>query len=96
MSDEHQLQRRTKTCDASQSCEMTDRAADKAVRKVFAIVGVDIDKPESVAEFQEDLRFGKKLRRVADHSLLALVALVVAGFGAALWAGVLSLVHKGH
>lgn len=51
-----------------------EQAADHAVRKVFAILGVDIDKPESVEEFREDLRFGKKLRRVADHSLLALSA----------------------
>ena len=31
-------------------------AADRAVKKVFAILGVDVDKPESVEEFREDLR----------------------------------------
>lgn len=65
-----------------------DEAADKAVRKVFAILGVDIDKPESVEEFREDLRFGRKMRKVADHGTLALVGLLVLGLGAALWAGI--------
>ena len=66
-----------------------------AVRKVFAILGVDVDKPESVAEFQEDLRFGKKLRRIADHSLFALFGLVAVGVGAALWAGVVGKIKGG-
>ena len=45
--------------------------ADRAVRKTFAILGVDIDKPESVEEFRQDLRFGKRLRKIADHGTLA-------------------------
>ena len=67
-------------------------AADRAVKKVFAILGVDVDKPESVEEFREDLRFGKRMRRAADHGLLALVGLVVIGLGAAVWAGIVSKV----
>lgn len=67
-------------------------AADRAVKKVFAILGVDVDKPESVEEFREDLRFGKRMRRAADHGLLALVGLVVISLGAAVWAGIVSKV----
>ena len=67
-------------------------AADRAVKKVFAILGVDVDKPESVEEFREDLRFGKRMRKAADHGLLALVGLVVIGLGAAVWAGIVSKV----
>ena len=67
-------------------------AADRAVKKVFAILGVDVDKPESVEEFREDLRFGKRMRRAADHGLLALVGLMVIGLGAAVWAGIVSKV----
>lgn len=37
------------------SCPQSIQAADHAVKKVFAILGVDIDKPESVEEFREDL-----------------------------------------
>ena len=67
-------------------------AADRAVKNVFAILGVDVDKPESVEEFREDLRFGKRMRRAADHGFLALVGLVVIGLGAAVWAGIVSKV----
>lgn len=77
-----------------ESCDnpTCQEAADRAVKKVFAILGVDVDKPESVEEFREDLRFGKRMRRAADHGLLALVGLVVIGLGAAVWAGIVSKV----
>lgn len=78
---------------ASPTCQ---EAADRAVKKVFAILGVDVDKPESVEEFREDLRFGKRMRRAADHGLLALVGLVVIGLGAAVWAGIVSKINGGH
>jgi hypothetical protein len=63
-------------------------AADRAVKKVFAILGVDIDRPESVEEFRQDLRFGKKLRKIADHSTLAFFAVVAVGFASLLWLGI--------
>ena len=63
-------------------------AADRAVKKVFAILGVDIDKPESVEEFREDLRFGKKLRRIADHSTLAFFAVIAVGAASLIWIGI--------
>lgn len=65
-------------------------AADRAVKKVFAILGVDVDKPESVEEFRSDLRFGKKLRRAADHGILVMMGVIVAAVMAAVWAGVSS------
>lgn len=71
-------------------------AADLAVKNVFAILGVDIDKPESVEEFREDLRFGKRLRRASDHGFLAFVGLLVVGLGAIVWAGILSKFNGGH
>ena len=66
------------------------------MKKVFAILGVDIDKPESVEEFRQDLRFGKKMRKAADHGFLAMIGLIVVGLGAALWAGIVSKVTGGH
>jgi len=69
-------------------CPQAEQAADHAVRKVFAILGVDIDRPESVEEFREDLRFGKKLRKAADHGILALMGVLVAALMAAVWAGI--------
>ena len=70
-------------------------AADRAVKKVFAILGVDIDKPESVEEFREDLRFGKRMRKAADHGFLALVGLFVVGLGAIIWAGIMAKLGGG-
>ena len=70
-------------------------AADRAVKKVFAILGVDIDKPESVEEFREDLRFGKRMRKAADHGFLALVGLFVVGLGAIIWAGIIAKLGGG-
>lgn len=70
-------------------------AADSAVRKVFAILGVDIDQPESVERFREDLRFGGKMRRAADHGMLALVGLIVVALGAVVWAGILAKIKSG-
>jgi hypothetical protein len=72
------------TCNNPQCQE----AADRAVKKVFAILGVDIDKPESVEEFREDLRFGKKLRKAADHGFMAFVGVVAVAIASAIWFGI--------
>lgn len=69
---------------------LSEESADKAVKKVFAILGVDINKPESVEEFREDLRFGKKLRKLADHGVFVLVALLFTGIAWAAFDGVIS------
>lgn len=79
---------REKQCSTSDSCPQAEESADAAVRKVFAILGVDIDKPESVERFREDLRFGGKLRKAADHGFLAFVGIVTVAMAAALWAGI--------
>lgn len=77
-------------CNDNPTCQ---DAADRAVKKVFAILGVDIDKPESVEEFREDLRFGRRMRKAADHGLLAIVGLIIIGLGAAVWAGIISKIN---
>ena len=70
----------------STRCQET---ADLAVKKVFAILGVDIDHPESVENFREDLRFGSKLRRAADNSIIVLAGMVVAMIGSLVWYGIM-------
>jgi len=90
--------RREHSCDAAapgvQQCYyseyISENAAELAVKKVFAILGVDIDRIESVEEFRDDLRFGRKMRKVADHGLLAFFGVVAAAFAAAVWAGIVS------
>lgn len=64
--------------------------ADRAVKKTFAILGVDIDKPESVEEFRQDLRFGKRLRKIADHGTLAFFGAVAVAIVGAIWIGISS------
>jgi hypothetical protein len=69
--------------------------ADRAVKKTFAILGVNIDNPESVEEFRQDLRFGKRLRKIADHGTLAFFAAVAVAIVAALWIGITQSINKG-
>jgi hypothetical protein len=83
-------------CTTPTDCPHAKDAAELAVKKVFAILGVDIDKPESVEEFREDLRFGKKMRKAADHGFLALMGVIAAAAAAAVWAGIVSNITKGH
>lgn len=86
---------KTIECKASTECPHAAEAAEIAVKRVFAILGVDIDNPGDVEEFREDLRFGKKLRRGADHGFLAFMAIVATAIAAALWAGITTKV-SGH
>ncbi len=65
-----------------------EAAVDSAIKKTFAILGVDIDKPESVEAFREDLRFGRKLRKMSDHGSMAMVTVVIGGLLLALWYGI--------
>ena len=102
MSDSH---RRIHSCDIEDCSEpqeafcsigerVSEESADKAVKKVFAILGVDINKPESVEEFREDLRFGKKLRKLADHGVFVLVALLFTGLAWASFEGIITRIKK--
>jgi hypothetical protein len=89
--------RRENTCDSPHStgCEFANAAADRAVRKTFAILGVDVDSPESVETFREDLRFGKRLRRFADRSSWAFAGAVALALAGALWVGIVTKIKGG-
>ena len=56
------------------TCKYSERAADEAVRKVFAIMGVNVDDPESVESFRDSLRFGKAMHKAASKGALAFVS----------------------
>lgn len=68
-----------------------EHAVTLAVKKTFAILGVDIDRPESVEMFREDLRFSRKLRRLADHALIGMVGVIALAVVTALWTGMVQL-----
>lgn len=53
-------------------CMNADEIAEKAVKKVFAILGVDIDKPDAIEEFRLGLRFSQRLRRASDRGSMAI------------------------
>ena len=76
-------------------CPQVEEAVDEAVRKTFALFGVDVDDVESVNSFRDDLRFGRKLRRAADHGFFAVVGIVATGAVIALWTGILTIAGKG-
>jgi hypothetical protein len=69
------------------SAEVT-AAADLAVKKVFYILGVDVEKPESIESFREDLRFGRRLRKLANSGAAGIVGLLALGLVTALYAGI--------
>lgn len=77
-------------------CPHVKEAADEAVKKVFSILGVDVDVPKEVEQFRENLRFGANMRRAADKGMLAIIGAIAVGAIVTLWAGVVSSVMKGH
>ena len=81
---------------APEHCPHVKEAADEAVKKVFAIMGVDVDVPKEVEQFREDLRFSASMRRAADKGMLAIIGAIAVGGLAALWAGIVSSMTKGH
>lgn len=82
-------------CAKEERCELAEEAADVAVKKVFAILGVDVTNPASVEEFREDLRFGKRMRKALDHGMLAIAAVIGAAVCAAVWTGVVENLRRG-
>ena len=61
--------------------EAIDRAVERSTAKVFAILGVDINDPESVEHFREDLRFSGKVRRLSEKGLAALIVAALTAIG---------------
>jgi len=73
--------------------EIIEEAVNTAIKRTFAILGVDVDKPESVEEFREDLRFGKRLRKMSDHGWMVMVGILVGGVLIAIWSGIKAAVR---
>lgn len=78
----------------AEHCPHVAQAADDAVRKVFAILGVDIGVPKDVEQFRENLRFGASMRRAADKGvavmMAAIVGTIVVASLTALWVGIVT------
>lgn len=78
-------------CRSGEDCPHAEESAKKAVKMVFAILGVDVDSPKEVEEFRENLRFGATLRRAADKGWMAIAGAVAIGMTSAVWVGVVAL-----
>lgn len=78
------------TCDTPGDghCKHADKAAQEAVRKTFAILGVNIDEPREVKAFQQSLNFGDTLRKIADKSMVAFAVVLVASLAGAFLYGI--------
>lgn len=71
-----------------QQRQLIDESADKAVKKTFAILGVDIDDPGDVEDFRKDLRFSNQMRSFMDKGQIAFVSGIALAIAAALWAAI--------
>lgn len=45
-----------------QAEDIAEVAAQKAIKNTFALLGIDLDKFESVQEFRQDIQFARSLR----------------------------------
>ena len=76
MSDE----RRVNSCDIPAGCKYAEsiaqQASDMATRKTMAILGVDLDDPASVEAFRQDLRFGGRMRKIAEKGMMTFIGVV--------------------
>jgi hypothetical protein len=78
--------KRTETCVFATNS--ADQAAKKAVKDVFYLLGVDVTDPVQVKEFQEDLRFGGKVRKAAEKGFVPFIILVLGMIGTAFIVGI--------
>ncbi len=76
------------------SCPQSEAAAEQAVRKVFAVLGVDFDDPESLENFRRDLRVAGTIRKAVDRGVMVAAAAIAAGICAAVWASITSHITK--
>lgn len=48
-------------------------AAKEAVKQVFNMLGVNVDDPEKLEEFRQNLRFGAFMRKVSNRGILYVI-----------------------
>ena len=62
-----------------------------AVREVFATLGVNVEDPEAIEDFRQNLRFGASLRRASERGFAAMLltgaTAVAAGVCSLIWMG---------
>lgn len=87
-------ERRTLSRDAHEEA-LINAAAQKAVRDVFFVLGVDVNDPESVREFQSDMQFARQMRKILGHGVFAAIGALAVAAGAFVWSAILRAIGGG-
>ena len=74
---------------------IAEAAARKAVRDAFLVLGIDVNVKDDVDEFRADLRFGRQIRKLVGHGMLAAVSVAAAAIAVSAWTGIVSAI-RGH
>ena len=74
---------------------IAEAAARKAVRDAFLILCIDVNVKDDVDEFRADLRFGRQIRKLVGHGMLAAVSVAAAAIAVSAWTGIPSAI-RGH
>lgn len=75
--------------------ELINAVVHKALRDTFMLIGVDINDPATVDEFRADLRFGRQIRKLVGHGMLAAVSVAAAAIAVSAWTGIVAAI-RGH
>ncbi len=70
---------------------MADAIAKQVARTIFALIGVDVDKPESLEEFRANVRFSAVVHRAAQAGVLAVITAVTGLVVSGLWFGAMKV-----
>lgn len=74
--------------DPNKRCDLADAAAESAVTKVFAILGVDIDDPKQVKAFQQAIWSAQSFDDAKKYGILVVIGLAVTALWGAFASGV--------
>lgn len=65
--------------------QLATQSASLAVKKTFAILGVDIEEPREIEDFRRDLRFSGDMRRYAGRGVSAFIGAICVAIAALIW-----------
>lgn len=73
-------------CTRLEDCPHASLVAEKAVRKTFAILGYDLDKPSELEELRRIIRFAEDMRKFTNKGMAGAATLIFGALAAGLWA----------
>lgn len=74
---------------------MADAIAKQVARTIFSLIGIDVDKPESLEEFRANVRFSAVVHKAAQAGVLAVITTVAGLVISGLWFGAMRI-FSGH